>query len=118
MVDVRQAVVLVYYIYIYIYYTYTWLADWLVDSHFVCRTAFYLFWEGFPIDVATLIQDFLPLSNKGIREIRHQCWEIRLGLQMASDFIPNVFDGVGVRDLSKPAMFYKSPKHLWTFLSA
>ena len=50
--------------------------------------------------------DLLPFSHKSISEVVHRFWAIRSGLQSAFQFIPQVFNGVEVRALSRPVKFF------------
>ena len=46
-----------------------------------------------------------PFSHKNVRKVGCGCWLIRPGLQMTLEVIPNVFDGVYIKDLSRPVKF-------------
>jgi hypothetical protein len=50
-------------------------------------------------------RDFLPFSHKSISEVRHWCWAIRPGSQLAFQLIQKVFNGVEVRALCRPVKF-------------
>jgi hypothetical protein len=66
---------------------------------------FYNFWEGFLLDVGTLLRG-LPFSHKSISEVGHWCWAISPGLQSAFQFFPKVLDGVEVRALCRLVKFF------------
>ena len=50
--------------------------------------------------------NMLPSSHKSISEVRHRCWLIRPGLQSVFQIISKVFNGVEVRALCRPVMFF------------
>lgn len=45
-------------------------------------------------------------STSRVCEVRHWCWAIRPGCRLAFQIIPNAFEGIEIRDLSRLVMFF------------